>query len=84
MRPEKRKPRKTATASAARIASIRCAIYTRKSTEEGLDQAFNTLDAQREAGGGVHQQPAAGRLGGVAAEVRRRRLHRRQHGPARR
>jgi DNA invertase Pin-like site-specific DNA recombinase len=29
--------------------SIRCAIYTRKSTEEGLDQAFNSLDAQREA-----------------------------------
>src|SRR5712671_5021537 len=29
---------------------IRCAIYTRKSTEEGLDQAFNSLDAQREAG----------------------------------
>ena len=28
---------------------IRCAIYTRKSTEEGLDQAFNSLDAQREA-----------------------------------
>ncbi|MDU8912867.1 recombinase family protein [Aestuariicoccus sp. MJ-SS9] len=27
----------------------RCAIYTRKSTEEGLDQSFNTLDAQREA-----------------------------------
>ncbi len=26
-----------------------CAIYTRKSTEEGLDQDFNTLDAQREA-----------------------------------
>ncbi len=29
---------------------MRCAIYTRKSTEEGLDQDFNTLDAQREAG----------------------------------
>ncbi|MCD6405219.1 MAG: recombinase family protein [Planctomycetes bacterium] len=29
---------------------IRCAIYTRKSTEEGLDQEFNSLDAQREAG----------------------------------
>ncbi len=28
---------------------IRCAIYTRKSTEEGLDQAFNSLDAQSEA-----------------------------------
>lgn len=30
-------------------ARLRCAIYTRKSTEEGLDQAFNSLDAQREA-----------------------------------
>lgn len=29
---------------------IRCAIYTRKSSEEGLDMAFNSLDAQREAG----------------------------------
>jgi site-specific DNA recombinase len=28
---------------------LRCAIYTRKSTEEGLEQAFNTLQAQREA-----------------------------------
>jgi DNA invertase Pin-like site-specific DNA recombinase len=27
----------------------RCAIYTRKSTQEGLDQSFNSLDAQREA-----------------------------------
>ena len=28
---------------------IRCAIYTRKSSEEGLEQAFNSLDAQHEA-----------------------------------
>ena len=28
---------------------IRCAIYTRKSSEEGLDQSFNSLEAQREA-----------------------------------
>lgn len=28
---------------------VRCAIYTRKSTEDGLDQAFNSLDAQYEA-----------------------------------
>jgi DNA invertase Pin-like site-specific DNA recombinase len=28
---------------------LRCAIYTRKSTEEGLDQDFNSLDAQHEA-----------------------------------
>ena len=27
----------------------RCAIYTRKSSEEGLEQEFNSLDAQREA-----------------------------------
>jgi site-specific DNA recombinase len=28
---------------------VRCAIYTRKSTEEGLEQPFNSLDAQRQA-----------------------------------
>ena len=28
---------------------IRCAIYTRKSSEDGLEQEFNSLDAQREA-----------------------------------
>src|SRR3954464_4877002 len=28
---------------------VRCAIYTRKSTEEGLEQAFNSLQAQRES-----------------------------------
>jgi site-specific DNA recombinase len=28
---------------------LRCAIYTRKSSEEGLEQAFNSLHAQREA-----------------------------------
>ncbi len=30
-------------------ANSRCAIYTRKSSEEGLEQSFNSLDAQREA-----------------------------------
>ena len=30
-------------------AAIRCAIYTRKSTDEGLDREFNSLDAQRES-----------------------------------
>ena len=29
--------------------ALRCAIYTRKSTEHGLEQEFNSLDAQREA-----------------------------------
>lgn len=27
----------------------RCAVYTRKSSDEGLEQSFNSLDAQREA-----------------------------------
>ena len=30
--------------------TVRCGVYTRKSTEEGLEKEFNTLDAQREAG----------------------------------
>ena len=29
---------------------LRCAVYTRKSTEEGLDQEYNSIDAQRDAG----------------------------------
>jgi site-specific DNA recombinase len=41
-----RKPQKMPSAAAKRT---RCAIYTRKSSEEGLEQAFNSLDAQREA-----------------------------------
>ena len=31
------------------VRKLRCAIYTRKSTEEGLDQNYNSLDAQRDA-----------------------------------
>ena len=31
------------------MTQIRCAVYTRKSSEEGLEQSFNSLDAQREA-----------------------------------
>jgi len=31
------------------MTTTRCAIYTRKSSEEGLEQDFNSLDAQREA-----------------------------------
>jgi site-specific DNA recombinase len=36
-------------AQSPRSGRLRCAIYTRKSSEEGLDQEFNSLDAQREA-----------------------------------
>lgn len=40
------KTRKAATTAAR----VRCAVYTRKSTEEGLEREFNSLDAQRESG----------------------------------
>jgi site-specific DNA recombinase len=33
----------------ASVKLVRCAIYTRVSTEHGLDQEFNSLDAQYEA-----------------------------------
>ena len=29
---------------------LRCAVYTRKSTDEGMDQEYNSIDAQRDAG----------------------------------
>jgi site-specific DNA recombinase len=38
-----------AESSGKRKPRLRCAIYTRKSSEEGLEQQFNSLDAQREA-----------------------------------
>ena len=42
-------------------APVRCAIYTRKSTEEGRDSDFNSLDAQREAAQAYsHSQNHAG------------------------
>src|ERR671912_547865 len=38
------------TAQAAKLPrKLRCAIYTRKSSEEGLEQSFNSLHAQRDA-----------------------------------
>jgi site-specific DNA recombinase len=41
--------RKSSPEGKATPTRLRCAIYTRKSTEEGLEQDFNTLDAQRES-----------------------------------
>ena len=44
---------------------LQCAIYTRKSTEEGLDQDFNSLDAQREAAEAfILSQHGDGEVGG--------------------
>ncbi len=41
---------KTGKLAAKVVHRLRCAVYTRKSTEDGLEQEFNSLDAQREAG----------------------------------
>jgi len=41
--------RRTMAVRTPKAPTIRCAIYTRKSSEEGLQQEFNSLDAQREA-----------------------------------
>ena len=35
--------------AASSVKQVRCAIYTRKSTEHGLELEFNSLDAQRDA-----------------------------------
>ena len=40
---------RTPSQSKVPAAHVRCAIYTRKSTEEGLEQEFNSLDAQWES-----------------------------------
>src|SRR6201987_5572052 len=40
---------KSARSGPRQNAWVRCAIYTRKSSEEGLEQEFNSLQAQREA-----------------------------------
>ena len=51
----------TRKTKAAPVSVVRCAVYTRKSTEEGLDQDFNSLDAQREAAEAyIHSQAHAG------------------------
>ena len=50
-------------ATRMRSGTVRCAIYTRKSSEEGLEQEFNSLQAQREACEVLYHQPTARRLG---------------------
>ncbi len=46
---KRRKVDPALASASATVGPVRCAIYTRKSTSEGLDAAFNSLDAQREA-----------------------------------
>ena len=64
----------------APVRKVRCAVYTRVSTDERLDMEFNSLDAQREAALVLHRQPEARGLDPRRRPLRRRRLLRRQHG----
>ena len=43
------KPKAYSSGTATAVPALACAIYTRKSSEEGLEQDFNSLHAQREA-----------------------------------
>ncbi len=49
----KRRPQNEAPVAVG-VKKLRCAVYTRKSTEEGLDQEYNTL--------GLYHEPASGRM----------------------
>ena len=49
--------------------AARCAIYTRKSSEESLEQEFNSLQARREALRGLYHQPTPGELGVSAGRL---------------
>ncbi len=54
------------------VKPLRCAVYTRVSTEHGLEQDFNSLDNQREAAEAyVKSQAHRGRLGSVTCAHRR-------------
>ena len=44
---------------------MRCAVYTRKSSEEGLDQEYNSIDAQRDAGQAYVDSCHAQRVGSL-------------------
>ena len=60
------------------VKQVRCAIYTRVSTEHGLDQEFNSLDAQYEAASAYIKNQAHGIFGcrdkapKIAAKMRAR------------
>lgn len=56
---------------------VRCAIYTRKSTEEGLAQDFNTLDAPARVLRSLYPESVRRRLDCTARSLRRWRFNRR-------
>ena len=51
------------------VRKLRCAVYTRKSSEEGLEQEFNSLARPARGLRGLHRQPAVRGLGAGARPV---------------
>ena len=66
---------------ASAVKLVRCAIYTRVSTEHGLDQEFNSLDAQYEAASAYIKSQAL--AGWTLFSLWRRGILRRVHRPSR-
>ena len=62
--------------------SLRCAIYTRVSTDQGLEQDFNSLDAQREASEAYVKSQAHEGWKPISEPLRRWRVFRRLDGQA--
>ena len=62
--------------------TLRCAVYTRVSTEHGLEQEFNSLDNQREASEAYIKSQAHEGWKLIRDPLRRRRLLRRLDGQA--
>ncbi len=79
----KRSPgrRSSHLAGVAKPGALRCAIYTRVSTDQGLEQDFNSLDAQREACVAYVRSQAHEGWVLVPTPIRRRRVFRRQSRP---
>ena len=59
------------------VMQVRCAIYTRKSTEEGLQQDFNSLDAQRD----THRLPSHQEVDPITSTAQAERGGRLTRGP---
>ena len=64
------------------VRKLRCAVYTRKSSEEGLEQEFNSPRCPARGLRGLHRQPEGRGLGAGARPLRRRRHLRRHAGAA--
>ena len=67
------KPSKGLAMKAGSAKPVRCAIYTRVSTDQGLEQDFNSLEPNR-CLASLYPEPGPRRVDAAAGQIRRRRL----------